>query len=71
MKELYIRFMAPVVPQTAEILFKIIDSEKKNKYRKNKSIDYLLQGVQSSMDYLYIIFKRCSKLKYLHIILEV
>ncbi|MDH7553990.1 MAG: ATP-dependent Clp protease proteolytic subunit [Spirochaetota bacterium] len=34
MKEAYIRFMAPVVPQTVDQLFKIIDTKIKEKYEK-------------------------------------
>ena len=34
MKESYIRFMAPVIPETTDRLFKIIDNKIKEKYRK-------------------------------------
>ncbi len=34
MKECFIRFMAPVMPQTTDQLFKIIDSKIKDKYEK-------------------------------------
>ena len=34
MKEAYIRFMAPVIPQTCDQLFKIIDNKIQNKFEK-------------------------------------
>jgi len=34
MKEAYIRFMAPVIPQTTDQLFAILDNKIKNKYEK-------------------------------------
>jgi ATP-dependent Clp endopeptidase proteolytic subunit ClpP len=34
MKELYIRFMAPVIPQSADLLFKAVDYALKNKYER-------------------------------------